>query len=286
MLDEILHHFSLQEGDVVIDATLDGGGHAEAFCRAVGSSGCVLGIEQDAGMVSFIRGRIATEGDTFKNLNVQEGSFKDLERLWKSSGLHQPKGILFDLGISRWHYKESKKGFSFSELDEPLLMTMGEDMPSVASILNGFPESEIADILWRYGELRNSRSIAKDIVLYRAEKRFVVVRDLLEAIGAVSRGNKHTHQATRIFQALRIAANDELHVLEEGLREAWNTVCSGGHIAVLTYHSLEDRIVKNMFKAFAADPGSVLIKKVIKPTYEEVKVNPSARSAKLRIIQK
>jgi 16S rRNA (cytosine1402-N4)-methyltransferase len=286
MPKEILEQFSLSDGDVVIDATLDGGGHAQLFCERVGDSGVVIGIEQDPGMVRFITERAHTEDGVWKRLVITEGNFKDIGSLWKSTGAQSPRAILFDLGISRWHYKESNKGFSFLEPSEPLVMTMSSDRPSVASILNGFPEAEIADILWRYGELRNSRSIAKDIVAYRAAKKFITVEDLLKAIGAVSRGNRHTHQATRVFQALRIAANDELHVLETGLREAWDILAVGGHIAVLTYHSLEDRIVKNLFKEFAVFPGSVLTKKVIKPQYEEIRNNPSARSAKLRIIQK
>ncbi len=286
MAQEILEQISLSEGDVVIDATLDGGGHAELFCQHVGDSGAVIGIEQDAGMVKFITTRKKTEGGVWKRLVVAEGNFKEIGSLWSANAEKAPQAIVFDLGISRWHYKESKKGFSFLEPTEPLLMTMNMDAPSVAAILNSFSEADIADILWRYGELRNSRSIAKDIIKYRATKKFIIVEDLLHAIGAMSRGNRHTHQATRIFQALRIAANDELAVLEKGLREAWRILAVGGTIAVLTYHSLEDRIVKNLFKEFAVLPGAILTKKVIKPQYDEIRKNPSARSAKLRIIKK
>lgn len=290
LANEVQALLHVQPGDTIVDATLDGGGHAGLLLTAVVPDGRVLGIEQDPDMVRFMRDRIKQERGVWKNLIVHHGNFREISLIVSSHRIHDIVGILFDLGVSRWHFLESKRGFSFRNLDEPLSMALAvNNTMSAALILNSAPEKELERIIKTYGEERKARRIAKAIAMFRRKKRIIAVGDLLLALEPVW-GTKHkgkTHPATKTFQALRIAVNDELEALREGLSDAWKILRSGGRLVVISYHSLEDRIVKQTFREWSNQKlGNVLNKKPIMPSREEIFKNPSARSAKLRAIQK
>ncbi|MEK9175310.1 MAG: 16S rRNA (cytosine(1402)-N(4))-methyltransferase RsmH [Patescibacteria group bacterium] len=290
LLEETLALLNLKSGDMAIDGTLDGGGHAETILQCIYPGGKVLGIEQDADMVEFIERRKKEEGGIWKALIVHHGNFRNIVNIAKKYNL-SPNAILFDLGISRWHYTESGRGFSFRNPDEPLSMALedaSETKRAAAELLNYASREELADIFFDYGEERRSRQIANAIVEHRKKKLFYTVGDLLDITNPLlSKGAYKKNPSTKIFQAIRIAVNDELQNLINGLAGSWEIIKNGGRIGIVSYHSLEDRIVKNFFKDLAYhDNGNIITKKPVIATRQEILKNPSARSAKLRVIEK
>ena len=287
LLAESVAFLNIQKGSVIIDATLGEGGHTAALLEIVGTMGAVLAIDQDSRMIQWAEKRFGS----LKNLILAKGNFRSIEQIFHTHHLASPNGILFDLGVARWHFMGSKRGFSFRDSAEPLSMALSGSVENhtAASLLNSTPEHKLADIFFQYGEVRNSRSIAKAIVYARKKKQFITVGDLLAVLRPFDRthGKTKMHFATKIFQALRIAVNDELNALQEGLEGAWNIVAPKGRIVVISYHSLEDRMVKNFFKEKALEGNGVIItKKPFIPHRAEIIANPSARSAKLRTIEK
>lgn len=281
----------LKRGDIAIDATLDGGGHAAMLLEEISPQGCVIGIEQDSAMVKFIERRISAEGDMWKSLSVHHGNFRDIATIAKEHRAAPAQAILFDLGMSRWHFTGSQRGFSFQNPDEPLSMALEdktETKRAAAELLNYASREELVNILFQYGEERRSRKIADAIIERRKKRYFYTVGDLLEVVEPiVGKAFRGKHPATKIFQALRIAVNDELVSIVQGLAGAWSVVALHGRIAVISYHSLEDRITKNFFKdCVSQGVGRLLNKKPIVPERAEIMQNPSARSAKLRVIEK
>lgn len=290
LLEEIRALLNLKKGDTAIDGTLDGGGHAEMLLSCVCPGGKVLGIEQDPDMVKFIERRKKEVDAKWKALIVHHGNFRNIASIVQKHSI-SPNAILFDLGISRWHYIESGRGFSFKNQDEPLSMALedeSETKHAAAELLNYASRDELADIFFNYGEERRSRRIADAIIERRKKKLFYTVGDLLEVTDPIlSKGAYKQNPSTKIFQALRIAVNDELQNLVNGLVGAWEVVADGGRVAVISYHSLEDRIVKNFFKdCLYGDNGRLITKKPVVATRQEILKNPSARSAKLRVIEK
>ena len=293
MKQEVIKWLGLKPGDIAMDATLDGGGHAFLMLQEIYPNGKVLGLEQDEGMIDVLKKRVADESESdpkkkllWQNLLIKHANFRNIENILKESKFAKPKGIFFDLGVSRWHFMESKHGFSFQDREAILDMRMGSttDKVTAADVLNSYPEIELARIFYEYGEERNSRKIAKLIVTIRKNKRFTRVEDLLDIFPFKK---ARTHPATKIFQALRIEVNDELGALKTGLADAWRILENGGRIVVLSYHSLEDRIVKRFFKEkHLLKEGELLTKKPLIPSKDEIILNPSSRSAKLRAIYK
>jgi len=272
---EVLAHLDLKPGDKVIDATLDGGGHAKLFLNAVKPSGKVLGIEQDAGMIE------ALKSEHLENLIIAKGNFRNIIEIAKKNNFN-PDAIFFDFGMSTWHIKESGRGFSFQRMEEPLDMRFGEDAKTTAAeILNSFTADKIAEIFKEYGEESRAHFLAKRIVERRKQKRILTVGDLINVLDV-----KHPKMLARIFQSLRIFINDEINALNEGLAGAVEILNANGRIATLSYHSLEDRAVKNFFKGLEKKNLGTTLKKPIGPTIDEIRMNPSARSAKLRIFKK
>ncbi|HEY4497586.1 MAG TPA: 16S rRNA (cytosine(1402)-N(4))-methyltransferase RsmH [Candidatus Paceibacterota bacterium] len=290
LASEVQALLHVQPGDTIVDATLDGGGHTELLLTSVAPNGRVLGIEQDPDMVGFMNERIKHESGVWKNLIVHHGNFRDIAAIVASHNIHSITGVLFDLGVSRWHFIESGRGFSFQNPDEPLSMALAKNNAmSAARILNSSPETELENIIRVYGEERRAQQIAKAIVMFRRKKRLVAVEDLLLSLEPVlgTKRKGKMHPATKTFQAFRIAVNDELGALREGLAGTGKILRSGGRLVVISYHSLEDRIVKQIFRTWSAQKmGNLLNKKPITPSREEIFNNPSARSAKLRAIQK
>jgi 16S rRNA (cytosine1402-N4)-methyltransferase len=274
MVEEVVQ--LLAGADVVVDMTLGAGGHAEALLDAGVAE--IVGVDRDPEALAIATERLRRFGD---RVRVVQGRFSEVDE----DDVGGPAGgMLFDLGVSSMQLDEAARGFSFRE-DAPLDMRMAgasADEPSAADLVNGLSERELADVIFHYGDERRSRRIAAAIV----RKRPITTTDQLAGVvvGAVGRRPGGPHPARRTFQALRIAVNRELEELAASLPHATGLLVPGGRVVVISYHSLEDGIVK---RAFRDDPGfRALTKKPVVATDEEVDANPRARSAKLRAAER
>ena len=277
LLDEVMQFLDPRRGGRFIDATLGGGGHARAILERTSPDGRLLAIDQDAQAIAQARQALAGLESRFETV---KGNFRDVFNIAVTHGFSQSDGVLADIGVSSMMLDDASRGFSFMR-EGKLDMRMDQDQQmTAADVVNEFSEKEIADILFTLGEERRSRAIASAIVRSRP---LATTSDLVRAVQRVLGGPRygHIHPATRTFQALRIYVNDELASLEAMLDGAMHVVRPGGRLVVLTFHSLEDRIVKNRFRASAV-PGRPLTKKVVVASDEERRRNPRARSAKLR----
>lgn len=284
LLEEVLACLDPKPGDVITDGTLGGCGHAKAILDKIGSTGTLIGLDQDAEAVQRARSELGTR----PNVRIVKANFRHVREVLSQQGIEQVNGVLFDLGISSDQLETAERGFSFMK-DGPLDMRMDQELPrSAFDLVNALPPKELAEIFWKYGEERKSRQIAERIVERRQQRPFRTTLDLAEFIAARGgrRGGK-IHPATRIFQALRIGVNEELESLEEGLKGALNSLRPAGRLVVISFHSLEDRKVKQTFREWAGSGlVRVLTKKVIRPGARETAVNPRSRSAKLRAAEK
>jgi len=290
LLKESTELLNLKQGDVILDATINGGGHSEEILKMIGEKGRLIGIDQDGEVLNKLKEKWKDR----KNVLLAKDNFRNLDKVLESLKIEKINGALFDIGISSSQIDESGRGFSFQK-DEPLLMTMKAEIEpddlTAKEIVNNWNEKDLADTIWKYGEERYSRRIAKNIVRRRETKAIETTLELVEAIResvpSFYRNSRKINCATRTFQALRIAVNDELGALKDGTEKAWSFLQEGGRLAVISFHSLEDRIVKNYFRDVAAKgEGKILTKKPIIPSEEEVENNPRSRSAKLRAIEK
>lgn len=306
MLRECLEHLALPVGGTVVDATLGLGGHSLALLEAVGATGRLVGLDRDPAALEFASARLvaacADWGWPTCPLLTAQTDFRHIEDALDRLGVDRIHGALFDLGVSSMQLDRVERGFSFRGAG-PLDMRMGPDAEeSAADLVNTLPETELARIIWEYGEERLSRRIARRIVERRPH---ATTQDLADAVwGAYPPGDRHgrIHPATRTFQALRIAVNDELGALEPALMAAAARLAPGGRIVVMSYHSLEDRIVKRTFEFLAGrcrcapelpmcacgavKQVELLTRKPVQPSEAEVARNPRARSARLRAAQK
>lgn len=296
--DDVCKLLNLKGGEVVVDATLGLGGHSLALLEKIGAKGMLIGFDQDEVNLEEAKRRLKkAENVVFIHDNFR--SLKNRIQELKKDG--KVDAILFDLGISSPHVDEAERGFSFSK-EGPLDMRYSKTQKLTAwDIVNSYKEKDLADLIYLYGDERFSRRIAKRICEDRKEKKFETTKELAEAIARLfpKKFALKIHPATKTFQALRIAVNDELNALKEALDGSIDILRSGGRIAVISYHSLEDRIVKHFFKELARDcvcPMEVMqcvcrgksvielvTKKPVVPSDEEVNANPRARSAKLRV---
>lgn len=252
LLNEVLQALSVKPGEKYIDCTFGGGGHFKGIQEA---GGIVLGIDQDPEAKAPVH-----------------GNFAHLKEIADMTGFHPVSGVLFDLGVSSHQLETDYRGFSFNKeakLDMRMDQTTGL---TAADLINAGSEKELANLFWKFGEERFSKAIAREIKKTKIE----TTDDLAKAILRVRHTKDRTHPATRVFQALRIAVNDELASLEAALPQALELLKPGGKLAVISFHSLEDRIVKNFMKK------SLLIR----PTEQEIENNPRARSGKLRVMEK
>ncbi len=287
LLNEVLKALDPQPGEFFIDGTLGAGGHAKAVLEKIKSRGTLLGLDWDQrNLEDFRRENPEMKG---KLILIHE-NYANLPEILEKHRLAKADGLLLDLGFSSDQLEHSGRGFSFLK-NEPLDMRYNpgdEDRPTAASIVNGRNEAELADIIYRYGEERLSRRIAKRIVEKRREKRIGTTDELAEIIrSAVPKNYEHgrIHPATRTFQALRIFVNDELGNLENILKNLPEIVGKDGRIAIISFHSLEDRLVKQHFQNLVKEKKArFIIKKPTTAGREESKTNPKSRSAKLRAI--
>lgn len=290
LLNEVIKILDPKSGDIILDATIDGGGHAEAILKKIMPIGKLIGIEQDKEILNELDSRIKTRSTELKeNLILINGNFRNLDKLLEPLKIKKLDAALFDLGMSSIQLESSGRGFSFLR-DEPLNMSYKNPIEpgdlTAGEIINKWPEEKIADILFHYGEERFARRIARNIIEERQKKEFKTTSELVLVIKrSVPRPYcfRRIHPATKTFQALRIAVNDELSALEEGLNKVWNFFVPGSRIAVISFHSLEDRIVKNFLKSKSRnDELDIKTPKPIRPSREECLLNPRSRSAKLR----
>ena len=299
-LKEVIETLDPKFGEFFIDGTVGGGGHAVEIFKKISPGGRLLGIDWDEDNikklieVKKLRNR--------KNIILVNDNYANLPEILKKEKLPKADGLLLDLGFSSEQLEKSGKGFSFLR-DEPLNMRYNVEINNngqatrdkrqetgitAAEVINSFSEKELADIFWKYGEERFSRRIAKNIVAVRKKKPIKTTFDLVEIIRKslpryYERGR--IHPATRVFQALRIYVNDELGNLEKLLEHLDKIVKNKGRAVIISFHSLEDRLVKNYFRQFTKEGiAKILTKKPIRPTPEEVVLNPRSRSAKLRAL--
>lgn len=299
LLQEVLDGLEIEPGDIVLDTTLGGGGHAREIAKMLGGNGMLIGFDLDGGAIE--RARLAL-ADAKCRVEFVRDNFRHLGRVLDRLGIREVTKVLFDLGMSSYQLNldsglpaeasaQAGRGFSFLS-DESLAMTYSSESEGVtaATIVNDWAEESIADILFGFGQERYARRIAKALVERRARGRFTSARELAEAVAsavpsAYRRGR--IHPATRTFQALRIAVNDELGALAEALPAAWQKLRAGGRIAVISFHSIEDRMVKQRFREWEKEGrGRLVNKKPIVPGSEEIAHNPRSRSAKLRVFEK
>lgn len=291
LLKESVDGLEIKPDGVYVDVTFGGGGHSREILRRLGAEGHLYSFDQDE---DAERNIVSDERFTFVRSN-----FRYLKNWMRYYGIEEIDGLLADLGVSSHHFDDETRGFSF-RFDAPLDMRMNKRSGmSAADIVNNYSEEQLSDIFYIYGELKNARRIASAIVKARAGKRIETTSDLLQVLGINEDNGLWKKDAAKLFQALRIEVNHEMDALKEMLNGARDLICEGGRLSVITYHSLEDRLVKNMMKAGNVEgkvkqdffgrtesPFRQIGGKVIVPDEKEQVRNPRSRSAKLRIGEK
>lgn len=278
---EVVEALQLKPGDVVVDGTLGGGGHTRLLASEVGPKGCVIGLDRDAGPVET-----AETWAAGMPVAVAQCNYADAAEVLAELDIAQVQGIVLDLGLSSDQLADQQRGFSFNStgpLDLRFDKTSGEP---ASRLLQRLSADHLADVIYQYGEERYSRRIARRIVERRRERPIETAEDLAEIVRKATPRNYDSRidPATRTFQALRIAVNDELQWLEQGLKRLPDILAPGGRLAIISFHSLEDRRVK---QALRADSRlEIITKRPILPTEAETQSNPRARSAKLRIAER
>ena len=296
LLEEVTHYLQPAVGKLYLDGTLGGGGHTEQLL-AVGAK--VIGLDQDPAALSFARARLDQYRDNFGAI---QGNFRKFGEILETIGIKGLDGVLLDLGVSSKQLDDPDRGFAFSS-DGPLDMRMdpGAEL-SAADLVNTFEEEELADLIYQYGEERASRRIARAICLARRKATIETTQQLADIVEAVKPRRGKIHPATQTFQALRIAVNDELRSLEAALADVPKWLRPGGRLVIISFHSLEDRIVKTFLRRCSREyidrpewpeprknPDhhfKLVIQKGLSPSSEEVKANPRARSARLRVAER
>lgn len=282
MRGEVIENMNLKNSGIYVDATIGLGGHAEGILQ--NAKTCTLiGIDRDRDALDRTRERLME----YRNVYLVSDSFSNMTTVVNTLGYRKVNGVLLDLGVSTLHLKSGGRGFSFLK-DEPLDMRMdkGQDL-TAAKVINTYSEKDLADLIWKYGEEPRSRRIAKSIVYARRKSPVRSCRELAMIIEKSIGRRGRIHPATRTFQAVRIEVNRELEELTTALASGADILADGGRMCVISYHSLEDRIVKNSFRELAGKGlFRIITKKPLTPGQEEKKVNPSSRSAKLRVAER
>jgi 16S rRNA (cytosine1402-N4)-methyltransferase len=285
---ETIDGLEIKSGDIIVDGTLGGGGHTFEIVRRFGSGVKIIGIDFDKDSIGRTK---ALVGEIPHDIVFRTAGFQEIDKILDELNLKHVDRILLDLGISSFQLEVAERGFSFLK-DEPLLMTMKKDPTdedlTAKEIVNYWDEKNLADIIYGFGEEKYSRKIARAIVCAREKQEikttFDLVRIIEEAVGGHYKKMK-IHPATRTFQALRIATNSELKNLQDVIEKGFGRLAPGGRMAIISFHSLEDRIVKHEFiKLKNKGYANIITKKPIVPSDDEIINNPRSRSAKLRII--
>lgn len=302
LLEEVLKYLSPRPYENFVDATVNGGGHAQAILSRISPAGKLLGIDMDGDLIEALK--VKSKNEKVKNLILVLGNFAEIDAIVRENNFGPVNGVLLDLGMSSYHLDQSARGFSYLR-DEPLDMrfsrtyadytrTYAEKGLTASVIINQWPERELARILKEYGEEPQAKKIARIIVEARVKNKIETTGELVRILsasgGAIPPWRERTslnRTLARVFQALRIAVNNELENISQGLAGAWSVLEPGGRIAVISFHSLEDRLVKNFFKEKKSEgQAEILTPKPVQPTEHEIQSNPRSRSAKLRAIAK
>lgn len=291
LLQPCMDGLQIKSSGIYVDVTFGGGGHSREILKNLGTDGHLYSFDQD---LDALQNVVDDTRFTFVRSN-----FRYLSNFLRYYGVESVDGILADLGVSFHHFDEAERGFSF-RFDGALDMRMNQRSEfTAADLLNTYDEKALSDVFYQYGELSNARKLASAIVKMRASKPFVRIADLVDVVEPFVGKDKQKKDMARLFQALRIEVNHEMDALKEMLQQSLETLCVGGRLVVLTYHSLEDRLVKNFMKAGNFEgkveqdfygnrlsPFKLVNNKVIVASEEEVEANPRSRSAKLRIAEK
>jgi 16S rRNA (cytosine1402-N4)-methyltransferase len=290
LLQEAVEALKVQPSDTVLDGTVGAGGHAKAIAQQLSSAGTLIGLDMDPDALEQSRNALS---DVACTVLLRTSNYRYLDTVLANAGIDAVDAALFDLGMRSDQIEAGNRGFSFQR-DEPLLMTYSADpsahMFTARDIVNEWDESNIADVIYGYGDERYAKRIAREIVRRRSEQAIETTAELVNAIRAATPVRYHRgpiHPATRTFQALRIVVNDEIEGLKSALETLHTYLTPGGTVAVITFHSVEDRAVKQTFRSWShSDEGRTITKKPVEPSDAEVADNPRARSAKLRVYQK
>ena len=283
LLREAIEFLNVQPDGYYIDATLGAGGHAEEILRRL-DKGKLLGIDRDPAALESARERLKKFGE---KLIIMPGNFAQISNLEAASAVPPADGLLADLGMSTMQLEDASRGFSFS-VPGPLDMKMGPGSgPNAAGLVNELSEQELADVIFKLGEERHSRRVARAIVKGRPYRLTTELAQVVTRAIPSRTALRHLHPATRTFQALRMAVNQELECLESLLAQVLGVLKPGGRVVIVSFHSLEDRLVKRAFKAWQqAGQAKILTRRVVRPSEEEIAANPRARSGKLRAAEK
>ena len=301
LLNECLEGLNIKEDGIYVDGTLGGAGHSSEILKRLSNEGRLIGIDQDTDALKAAKERLKN----YSNVTFVHSNFSSIENVLNNLNIDGVDGILMDLGVSSYQLDEGERGFSYMK-DAPLDMRMNRDNDfSAYNVINEYSEEDLYRIIRDYGEEKFARRIARFIVENRQEKNIETTLELVEiiksAIPAKAR-REGPHPAKRTFQAIRIEVNSELSILNKTIEDGVGKLNKGGRMAIITFHSLEDRIVKNKFRDLAVScrcpkefpvcvcgekaKVKVISRKAIEPTKEEVDINPRSRSAKLRVIEK
>lgn len=299
LLKEAVDLLKLKKDAVCVDATLGGGGHSECILKTY-QPRLLIGIDQDDEAIFAAKERLKPYGEHF---TAVRDNFKNIKMVLQQHGIQQIDGAVMDLGVSSYQLDEAERGFSYMK-DAPLDMRMDKRQSlSAYEVINGYSEQELTDLIFRYGEDRNARRIAAEIIKRRAKAPIQTTLELADTALSVPGAQAAAgHPAKRLFQAVRIEVNGELAILRQAILDFEEVLAPGGVLAIITFHSLEDRIVKDTFRSFEAvctcpkdfpicvcgahATAKILTKKPILPSKKEMNENPRAKSAKLRGIQK
>ena len=299
LLNESIDGLNIQPGGIYVDVTMGGGGHSHEILKRLDANAHLYSFDQDADAEANLK---QNHGDDLLNderFRFVRSNFRYLMNWMRYHGVEQIDGLLADLGVSSHHFDDESRGFSF-RFESPLDMRMNKrSSKTAADIVNNYTEEALADIFYLYGELKNSRKIASLLVKARQEKKIETTGDFIAVVEPLFKREREKKDLAKLFQALRIEVNGEMSALKELLTSVVDILKPGGRLSVITYHSLEDRIVKNIMKAGNIEgkieqdffgrintPFKLINNKVIVPTDEEQEQNPRSRSAKLRIAEK
>jgi 16S rRNA (cytosine1402-N4)-methyltransferase len=302
LLDEVLKYLDPEKDDIVFDGTLGGAGHTVAIIKAIAPTGKVIGVDLNSQTLSTATRNL---GSLAGNIITVNDNFANIKSILKRLGISWVNGILLDLGLSSFLIEKSGKGFSYMR-DEKLDMRYSDrQQPDAYEVVNSYPENELAEIFKKYGEERYSKLIAKNIKKRSREHPVETTGDLVKIIRDSIPGkysSRRGNPAKRVFQAIRIEVNRELYNLDTAIRDGFEVLSNGGRMVIISYHSLEDRLVKKRFKEYSGictcPPGlpvcrcgakkraNILTKKAVYPSADEIKRNPRSRSARLRALEK
>lgn len=295
LFDEAIESLNIDKSKIILDGTAGGGGHSREIAKRAGR---LIAVDQDPDAIKVLHERL----DSFDNVTIVQNNFSNVKDILKEQGIEKIDGMLLDLGVSSFQLDTAQRGFSY-HADAPLDMRMSKSGLSAKDVVNTYSETELADILFRYGEEKFARRIAKNIVIYRQNKEIETTGELVDIIkeSYPKAKMRDSHPARKTFQAIRIEVNAELDALEKTLDSALDCLSSGGRLSIITFHSLEDRMVKEKFNSWVNPctcpkefPVCVCGKKPLgkmpfkfkAPSEAELEKNPRARSSKLRCFEK